>query len=147
MTPELAAGILGYASGVWPSVAMGEAVVVSWADATPEVDPTTAHTAMRRLARSEDRMPSIARFLTECRLIQRENMQPAIAAGPLSLTDRREAAARIAALRVYWSGAAEGRPDHDHRKGDHACPRCSTSDAWVAEHAPVAMEILREAAS
>ncbi len=143
MTPELAAGVLGYASSVWPSVAMGESVVVAWADATPDLDSTVAHAAMRRLARSEDRMPSIARFMAECRLIARELTQPAIATGPLLHTDRQEASARIAALKVFWKEAAVGRPDHDHKQGHHACPRCSTSDAWLAEHAPVAMDVLR----
>lgn len=144
MTPELAAGVLAYAASVWTHADLPPTAVHAWSDATPEVDSTTAHGAMRRLARSEEFMPTIARFLTEVRLIEREKATPFMAIGSASHSSRDESAARIAALRTFWKSAAADRPAHNHHNGDDVCPCCSTTDEWMAEHAPQIQNVLRE---
>lgn len=144
MTPELAAGVLAYAASVWTNADLPETAVHAWADATGDIDPTAAHTAMRRLAQTSEFMPTIARFLAEVRLVNREHARPAIAAGPIPHSTRREASARMRALKDAWSQAAQGRPPHDHKRGDEACPACSTTDDWLTEHAADIAAVLRE---
>lgn len=144
MNPTVAARTVAQMASIWPHAAIADHTVEAWADATPEVEPQIAADAMRRLALTENYPPSIARFMAEVRLIAREHAQPAIATGPLPHSTRRQAADRIAALKVAWNTASKGRPDHDHRKGDNLCPRCSTSDQWLSDNAPEIAAVLRE---
>jgi len=143
--PQTAAAVVKAITEAWPYVETSPDAVVVWADAAPHVEHATAGVAIRRLVRTEERPPSIARFLAECRLIEREKATPYTAIGPGTHTSRAQAAQNISLLRTFWKSAAAGRPEHDHKKGDHLCPACTTSDAWVAEHNPQIIQILREA--
>lgn len=144
MNPVIAASVVKIITEAWPYAEATDNAVELWSDACPEIEQATAADAMRRLVRSEERPPSIARFLAECRLINRERSTPYMAIGPAAHTTKAESKARIAALRVFWREASAGRPDHNHHNGDDVCPACSTADEWVAEHAPQILAVLRE---
>ena len=133
MTPVETARVVAYMAEAWPWAGLGDHTTEIWADACPGIEPGVGQTAARRLVKTEDRPPSIARFLTECRLIARENAQPMIAAGPMHRSSTREAAAKIAGIRDYWAAASAGRPSHrDCIAG--TCPRCNTTDEYLGEH-------------
>ena len=144
MDVTTAANVVARIAQTWPNATIGDQTVEAWADATPEVDPMHAADAIRRLAQSDEFAPSVARFLATVRLIVRERSQPSIAAGPIPHSTRQQAASRIAALRSFWHDATIGRPDHNHMRGDHTCPRCSTSDAFLAEQSVEIAKVLRE---
>lgn len=143
MTPMTAGRVVAAMANIWPSMTVADQTVEAWAACTPELDEQVCLDAVRRLAQSDDFPPSIHRFMQTVRSLTRQAAQPAIATGPVSHSDRRQAQERVRALRGYWRAAAVGRPAHDHRGGDDGCPRCSTSDEWIAEHAPGALEVLR----
>lgn len=145
MRPDLAAGLVAYTVQVWPRTEIGEHTVEAWADATGDLDPTSAHTAMRRIAATDEWPPSIARFMAVYRLIEREATPPAVGPGPVTAAERDVVAARWAVLRAFWKSAQKSRPDCDHRDRSIPCPRCSTRDEWLSELAPQAMAVVREA--
>lgn len=142
--------VVAYMAEAWPWAEWGDHAVELWADACPTVEQRTAAEAARRLVRSEERPPSVARFLQECRLIAREQAQPAIATGPMHHSSKTEAAQKIAGLRGYWAEASAGRPEHrgcipgtkPGQKGP--CPRCSTTEEFIAQHAPTIAQWLRD---
>lgn len=135
--------IVAYMAEAWPWAELGEHTAEVWADSCPQIEHRVAAQAMRRLVKSEDRPPSVARFLTECRLIARENAQPVIAAGPMHHSTKAEAAAKMAGLRNYWREASAGRPPH---KGCAAgtCARCTTTDEFLSEHSNAIAAWLRD---
>lgn len=144
MNADVAARTVAQMASIWPHATIADHTVEAWADATPDIEPHIAAAAMRRLAQTDDRPPSIARFMAEARLIVREQSQPSIATGPIPHSTRKQAAGRIVALKAAWGVATAGRPDHNHKNGDENCPRCSTSDAFLAEHAAEIAQVLRE---
>jgi hypothetical protein len=134
VTPEEIASVLAYFSEAWPWAELGDHAVEVWADAVIGVDGQRALTAARRLVRSEERPPSIKRFLDECKIIEREQA-PAIGAVPTDEQTRARSARRMAAVNAGWGAANELRPAHDHRRGAGQCPRCSTAEQFIKESA------------
>jgi hypothetical protein len=137
MTPEEVAGCLARMNAAWPWAELNELTFDVWAEAMTGVDGQDAVTAARRLVTSEERPPSIARFLEECRLVKR-NRGPALMPGHVepALT-KDESAERLAAIRRGLKVAAAMVPEHRHGKdpgvGKHgpvdawkSCPACST---------------------
>ena len=133
--------MLAYFAEAWPWAELGEHTAEVWADALVGVDGQQAHSAARRLVRSEERPPSIRRFIDECKLVAREQ-RPALQAPTSSATDRRQAARRIGAIRAEF--AAHDRPDHNHRHGPDQCPRCATSARFVAETSDAILDAFKE---
>lgn len=135
MIPREVAGLLAFIADAWSITGLGVNSTEIWAESCATVDVDDARVAIRRLAKSEERPPSIARFLEECRLVRR-NDAPMIGPGPEEQTvTRDEASRRIAAIRRGFKVATDMIPDHDHRAnvatGKRAgwvdCPACSTA--------------------
>lgn len=144
MNPIVAGRVVAAMVNVWPSMTVAEQTVEAWSVTTPEISEDTALTAVRRLAKTEDFAPSIARFLAECRLIERERATPYLALGPGSHSTREQAIARVRAIKAFWSEASRGRPEHDHRFGDDGCSRCATRDQFIADNTRSLAKVLAE---
>lgn len=144
MTPFEASSILAYLVEAWPSMEVGEHTAEVWADALSGVDTQHAHTAARKLVKSEQWPPSVARFLEVAREVKRaeDTDRQARALGPPPTTDRATAAGRMRGIRAGWDAVQATRPKHDHKRGGANCPKCSTSAATVAEHAPEILDAI-----
>jgi hypothetical protein len=131
------AQILAYFAVAWPYFQIEEQTADVWQEQAANVDRITAALAAKRLAAREERPPSIARFLEECRLVTRnsqERLEPGPEPGVLS---REETKRRIQAIRRGLKVAGDMVPDHDHRPpagSDESpswkfCPACTTQES------------------
>ena len=127
MTPLETVQVLDYFQNAWPWVTLGDHSAEVWAEAAIDVDVTIGQKAAKRLVQSEDRPPSINRFLLECKKLTRD-AQPALTAGPVLGTVTRSAAHRIRAIRLGMVAAAKEVPEHRNHDlfGGGNCPACST---------------------
>jgi hypothetical protein len=81
MTPEEVAMSLKLMQSAWgPRFPVESYTAHVWAEACHGIDGQDALTAAKRLIKSEDFPPSIARFIEECKLVKR-NHGPALTAG------------------------------------------------------------------
>jgi len=133
VTPVEAARVLAYFTAAWPWATVGEHTAEVWAEALAGVDPQDAHTAARRLAATEDRPPSIARFRAEAAKATRDRT-PALRA-PSEAVDPATATRVAAAVRAGLTVAAKAVPAHDHHQGAQSCPACTTRSERT-HHAP-----------
>lgn len=126
MTPLEVVQILDYFQNAWPWVTLADHSAEVWADALADVDGPVGQKAARRLVQSEDRPPSIKRFVDEARKLTRDAL-PALPAGH-ETSDRAEAARRIRAIRIGMTEAAKEVPAHSNHDsfGGANCPACST---------------------
>ena len=63
MTPEQTARILGYLAAAWPAVPLPDESVAVWAEQLAGQDYETCQRVARHVVRTEERFPSIGRFL------------------------------------------------------------------------------------
>ena len=143
------AAVLAVITVAWPWAELDEHSLDVWADALADLDPETALEAAKRLVRSESRPPSIARLREQAAAVGADRARSASRAlpAPDRDTDRRwraRSAARLRAVRAGWDAAQETRPDHNHRRGAAACPRCSTAEQFVADTAAEIAAVILE---
>lgn len=140
MIPAEVEPVLTYFTEAWPWAEVGEMTFDVWAEQLMGVDAQDAHTAARKCVRTLDRPPSVARFLQECRNVQRSHI-PELG-HPVAFD--KETSARVArALAAGFRAAAKDIPSHDHRNGWEQCPCCSTSGE--RDSAAEVMGAIREA--
>lgn len=128
MTPEETVMVLKLFETAWDFFKVDQYTPHVWAEACDGITGEDALTAAKRLIRSEDRPPSIARFREECKLVTR-NRQATLPPGPRERVDRDQSARFAAALSRGLKSASDLIPKHDHHHGWENCPACSTADA------------------
>lgn len=126
----------------WPWAEIGDHTTEVWAQALRGADYGMAKAAMLRCVETDERPPTVARLRAVIGdLSARQRADTAAIEAPKA--DRSLVAARFRAISDCWAAAREGRPEHDHRRGSEACPRCSTKDAFLDAVTPVIIEQLR----
>lgn len=131
MSPKMVTHVLAYFTAGWDWFDPGEAAEAVWIEALADTNDDSALIAAKRLVKIEERPPSIARFLAECRKVSRE-LRPQIRPGWQRATpEERQQAARISrAIRAGMAESLKAIPAHSgHTQGDGGdrnCPACST---------------------
>jgi hypothetical protein len=151
MTPSEMAIVLKLFKIAWPVMPVEDYTAHVWAEACHGLDGQDAVIAGKRLVKSEERPPSIARFIEEAKLVAR-NRQERLEAGPtVGALSHNESLDRLRSIRRGLKVAAAMVPEHRHGKfpgvGKHGpldawkqCPACSTAE----ERRPALLAAIRE---
>lgn len=148
MTPAETLSVLAYFTAAWPWATVGEHTAEVWAEALTGVDAEHAHTAARRLARTEERPPSIARFRAEVDKLDRDK-QPALTAGGSRPMTYDESASVARAIRAGLTaagvvGAPHGHQHHAGLNGASDCVPCNRTDEDRRADVAEVMSAIRE---
>ncbi len=101
MTPEQAVTVVAVLQSAWPYVEVSEATMTVWFDTLADAAYEDGMDVARRLVRSDERFPSVARFRqTWSALVRHRRMSaPLGLPSPDRATDRPLAMERLAELR------------------------------------------------
>lgn len=127
MTPRGLGEVLARFGVAWPWMEPTDLTATVWAEQMTTVDDDLGLLVAKRLTASEERPPTIARFLAEV-LKVRHDQHVKLNPGPAVPHDRAESSRALGAIRAGMAVAAKEVPlhrDHD-RAGGSRCPACST---------------------
>lgn len=136
MTPVEVVGLLDVVAQAWPWVSIGDRTAEVWADALHGVDGQDAFTAVKRIIRTDERPPTVARLLAVVGdIVARSAVDRRVLDAAPVQSDRVQA--RFRAINEGWAAVLGDRPKHDHRRGPGTCHRCETSAEFLAAVTPV----------